>query len=441
MRWFEPRARRAVRGDRKPTRLPSLLLGGADVSVQVLRRALGIAAVIAPLLLSGAAACGPPSSSEAYVRAMYAGKRAYNSGRYSEAAHAYDRACAFATRVKDRDEARFLEARMHQRLGRPQVAQDRYRRLVGESPRGPRTARALFEIALIEIDHGDPERGWAALQAAVQSYPDHGSARHSLKLLLRHMTERDGEEAVRAYLRRQLPGFRSTEAEQQAEYEIAQSLERSGRLEEAREAFVATARRHPYPSGNLTDDAWWRASLVDEQLDHPEQAISDLRRLLEPVEEDITGGRYERPRFPYAQMRIAELYRDQLGDETAARREFRRVHERHGESTIADDALWQEAMLAHDWPGNAREMENLARRLVALGEELLTEERFREITGVQRVTPRGKGEMRNEIDRAEREVILRALSESKGNKSVACRLLGMSRRTLYRRMRKHGIPL
>jgi len=219
--------------------------------------------------------------------------------------------------------------------------------LVGDSPRGPRTARAVFEVALIEIDHGDPERGWAALQAAVESYPDHGSARHGLKLLLSHMTERDGEEAVRAYLQRQLPRFRSTEAEQQAEYEIARSLERSGRLEEAREAFVAAARRHPYPSGNLTDDAWWRASLVDEQLDRPERAISDLRRLLEPVEEDITGGRYERPRFPYAQMRIAELYRDKLGDETAARREFRRVHERHGESTIADDALWQEALLAH----------------------------------------------------------------------------------------------
>ena len=100
-----------------------------------------------------------------------------------------------------------------------------------------------------------------------------------------------------------------------------------------------------------------------------------------------------------------------------------------------------EALIAHDWPGNAREMENLARRLVALGEEELTEVRFREITGVERATPKVEGEMRHVVERAEREVILRALQEAGGNKSVAARLLGWSRRTFYRRMEKHGIPL
>ncbi|MBW2524467.1 MAG: tetratricopeptide repeat protein [Deltaproteobacteria bacterium] len=311
-------------------------------------RARQLAALLtSALLCAGLLGCGAPASSEAYLRSMFAAKRAYNSGRYAEAAHAYERASAHATRLKDRDEARFMQARMLQRLGRHDEAQQRYRQLVERSPSGPRTARAVFEVALIEVEHGDAERGFAMLQAAVESYPDHGSARHGLKLLLAHLSERQGEEAVRDYLRGQLPRFRSTEAEQQAEYEIARSLERSGRTAEARQAYADTAQRHPYPFGNLTDDAWWRASLLDEQLDRPDQAIEDLRRLLEPVEEDITGGRYERPRFPYAQMRIAELYRDRLGDHAAARREFRRVHERHGESVIADDALWQEALLAH----------------------------------------------------------------------------------------------
>lgn len=101
----------------------------------------------------------------------------------------------------------------------------------------------------------------------------------------------------------------------------------------------------------------------------------------------------------------------------------------------------EEALLAHEWPGNAREIENLARRLVALGEGALTEARFHEIAGTAPAAPRSEGPMRGAVDRAEREVILRALAEAGGNKSRACELLGMSRRTLYRRMQKHGIPL
>ncbi len=101
----------------------------------------------------------------------------------------------------------------------------------------------------------------------------------------------------------------------------------------------------------------------------------------------------------------------------------------------------EELIVAHDWPGNVREMYMLTRRLLAVGEAEITEQRFREITGVERAMPRREGDMLDLVDRAEREVILRALNESGGNKSNACKLLGMSRRTLYRRMQKHGIPL
>ena len=40
---------------------------------------------------------------------------------------------------------------------------------------------------------------------------------------------------------------------------------------------------------------------------------------------------------------------------------------------------------------------------------------------------------------AERELVIRALKEAKGNKTEACKLLGISRRTLYRRLEKHGL--
>ena len=36
-------------------------------------------------------------------------------------------------------------------------------------------------------------------------------------------------------------------------------------------------------------------------------------------------------------------------------------------------------------------------------------------------------------------LILRALEETGGNKTEACQKLGISRRTLYRRLEKHGL--
>ena len=62
-------------------------------------------------------------------------------------------------------------------------------------------------------------------------------------------------------------------------------------------------------------------------------------------------------------------------------------------------------------------------------------------SGVTRVAPKVEGTMRGEIDRVEREGILRALHEAGGNKTKAAQILGWSRRTFYRRLEKHGIPL
>lgn len=110
--------------------------------------------------------------------------------------------------------------------------------------------------------------------------------------------------------------------------------------------------------------------------------------------------------------------------------------------TISTDV--ETALLSHDWPGNVRELQNLVRRVLALGDSELTLARFREITSatvhVVESTDSGTN-MQSIVDRAEREAIIRALLQSGGNKSRAAKSLGLSRKTLYRRMQKHGIPL
>ena len=103
------------------------------------------------------------------------------------------------------------------------------------------------------------------------------------------------------------------------------------------------------------------------------------------------------------------------------------------------------ALVGYDWPGNVRELENLIRRVIALDESEFPLSRFEEMTGIRSITSASETETRSDmktvVNRAEREAIVRALLSASGNKSHAARLLGLSRKTLYRRMGKHGIPL
>ncbi len=96
-------------------------------------------------------------------------------------------------------------------------------------------------------------------------------------------------------------------------------------------------------------------------------------------------------------------------------------------------------MLVYEWPGNVRELENLVRRFVALGDDVLSLERFQEIAGTPPRETEAAGEMHRVLDRAERDAIVRALERASGNKSRAAKLLGLSRKTLYRRLEKHHL--
>lgn len=102
----------------------------------------------------------------------------------------------------------------------------------------------------------------------------------------------------------------------------------------------------------------------------------------------------------------------------------------------------QALLLAHHWPGNGWDAIHLARRIGASGLSYIEGANMQELLGgsirSSEAIPSG---VKDVLGRAEREVILRALDGAGGNKSAACQALGISRRTLYRRMKKHGIPL
>jgi DNA-binding NtrC family response regulator len=96
------------------------------------------------------------------------------------------------------------------------------------------------------------------------------------------------------------------------------------------------------------------------------------------------------------------------------------------------------ALLAHDWPGNIRELRQVIEVgvLACYGDWLgaqhlgLTPSPFTETTAAEPLlTARA----------VERAHILRALTSTAGNKIAAAKILGLSRQSLQRRMIRHGI--
>ena len=297
------------------------------------------------LLLFASFGCGAgPSAS--YRNAKGLGDRAYSSGRFDEAASAYASAHRVADRPRDAAEALYLEASSYRRSRAFDRARTTYERLMVEQPASNFARRAAFDLADLEIDAGNPQKGYEQYRKLTTSHANDGLARQAMERYLEHLGATAGDPV--AWLKSIMPEIAATELDETARYTLAGYLEKSSDLAGARDAYLACAARHPYPKGALFDDALWRASQLEETLGKPEQAIVHLRSMLAVRETSTMTGSYERPRFSPAQFRIAVLYRDALHDHATARREFHRLYTEHPTSILRDDALWEEAKLARD---------------------------------------------------------------------------------------------
>lgn len=98
---------------------------------------------------------------------------------------------------------------------------------------------------------------------------------------------------------------------------------------------------------------------------------------------------------------------------------------------------------SYDWPGNIRELRNVIERLVVLNDHgEITETDLLSIlfTG-KRIKPSNSKEtsLTLEKERLEKERILEMLHYTYGNKSITAEKLGMSRATLYKKIKKYNI--
>jgi two-component system response regulator AtoC len=139
---------------------------------------------------------------------------------------------------------------------------------------------------------------------------------------------------------------------------------------------------------------------------------------------------------------------------------FCTVHgEANGRKGIAFEPAAIDVLRAQSWPGNVRQLQNFVERLVVLSDALsigaadVERELSRQVApvagppaepGTTPVPPPASPEMgtptlEGQRKQAEKQALLAALAQAKDNRTLAAKLLGISRRTLYNKLEEFGL--
>jgi len=164
-----------------------------------------------------------------------------------------------------------------------------------------------------------------------------------------------------------------------------------------------------------------------------------------PVRESLDSGAVRKDlyyRLSVITIHIPPL-RERSEDVPLLAEHFFRKHEKNYNKTVTSiepDAM--DALMKYSWPGNVRELENLVEMLLAYGKSSVV--RFSDLPEriVESNPPVTAGALGNQVytlKEAERQLIINALAKSKGNKSLAAHMLGISRKSLYKKLEDYGI--
>ncbi len=158
------------------------------------------------------------------------------------------------------------------------------------------------------------------------------------------------------------------------------------------------------------------------------------------VEERVENGRFRGDlfyRLNAVSVRIPPL-RERAGDALLLARYFLNRFNREMSRSLR--GFTEAAVLAigaHSWPGNVRELENRVKRAVVMADGRLVDAPDLELAA--------PGEAALDFDlraarlRAEREVLQRALAHSNNRLTVAAKLMGISRPTMYGLLESHDL--
>ena len=164
------------------------------------------------------------------------------------------------------------------------------------------------------------------------------------------------------------------------------------------------------------------------------------------LEEQIKAGKFREDLF----FRLAVVpivlppLRERAGDIPLLAKTFLKEFAAENDKNVNDftpEAL--EALMNYAWPGNVRELRTAIEHAVVLtrGEKI----GLRDLPPALRSAAPGGGAARLlaqpdlTVAQAEKQLIMRALKECGGNRTEAAKKLGMSRRTLHRKLRLYAL--
>ncbi len=166
-----------------------------------------------------------------------------------------------------------------------------------------------------------------------------------------------------------------------------------------------------------------------------------------PVEESLESGAIRKDL--YYRLSVITIHlpalRDRADDIPLLVEHFLKKHQKSYGSTVAGvDPQAMDTLMKYVWPGNVRELENLIEMLLAYGKSPIIRMTDLPERIVESVQPQKKASMLGDevftLKEAERKLIINALAKSKGNKSLAAQMLGISRKSLYKKIEDYGIP-
>jgi len=116
------------------------------------------------------------------------------------------------------------------------------------------------------------------------------------------------------------------------------------------------------------------------------------------------------------------------------------IHRFGGGTVTGRTPAATEALLAYGYPGNVRQLQHVVQRAVAVARgELIDVDDLPEEVLARRVPLAAEGSVAAARERAEREMIVATLARNNGEVTAAAREMQVSRTTMWRLMKKHGI--